>query len=310
MEKQIMISKPKSLWSRLVRDRFLYLLIAPGVIYFIIFKIIPLGGLIISFEDYSPYRGFLHSQWIGLSNYIRFFSNKDFLLLLRNTLVISFLNLIFYFPIPIILSLLLNELRNQRFKRILQSIVYLPHFLSWVIVVGICYILFSQSNGIINQIIMAFGHNKIDFLQNPHIFWGMLVGQNIWKESGYGTIVFLAAISGIDPQQYEAAIIDGASRIKQMWYVTLPGIRSTIITLLILRIGSIMNVGFEQVFLMMNGAVSEVADVFETYVYRVGVQNGQFSYTTAVGFFKSIVGLVLILFSNYIARRFGEEGVY
>ncbi|HBM80234.1 MAG TPA: polysaccharide ABC transporter ATP-binding protein [Clostridiaceae bacterium] len=305
-----MISKPKSLWSRLVRDRFLYLLIAPGVIYFIIFKIIPLGGLIISFEDYSPYRGFLHSQWIGLSNYIRFFSNKDFLLLLRNTLVISFLNLIFYFPIPIILSLLLNELRNQRFKRILQSIVYLPHFLSWVIVVGICYILFSQSNGIINQIIMAFGHNKIDFLQNPHIFWGMLVGQNIWKESGYGTIIFLAAISGIDPQQYEAAIIDGASRIKQMWYVTLPGIRGTIITLLILRIGSIMNVGFEQVFLMMNGAVSEVADVFETYVYRVGVQNGQFSYTTAVGFFKSIVGLVLILFSNYIARRFGEEGVY
>ncbi|MFH5184015.1 ABC transporter permease [Paenibacillus sp. TAB 01] len=292
------------------RDKFLYLLISPGVLFFLIFKYVPMWGIVIAFQDYSPYMGVSGSEWVGFEHFIRFFSNQDFYLLFRNTMAISVLNLIFFFPLPIVLSLLLNELRNETYKKWVQSVVYMPHFLSWVIIAGITFLLLSQSSGIFNKMLVSMGFAKYDFLTNENNFWALLTIQNIWKETGWGTIIFLAAIAGVDPQLYEAAKMDGASRLRQAWHVTLPAIRSVIIVLFILRLGHIMDVGFEQVFLMMNGAVSNVADVFETYVYRLGIQQGQFSFSTAVGLFKSVVGLILVIAANKLAKRFGEEGVY
>ncbi|MCR8635519.1 ABC transporter permease subunit [Paenibacillus sp. N5-1-1-5] len=302
--------KRRTLFSDLRRDKYLYMLVLPGVLFFILFKYVPMWGIIIAFQEYSPYAGVWNSDWVGLEHFIRFFSNPDFLLIFRNTMVISLLNLVFFFPLPIILSLLLNEVNNQFFKSILQSIVYLPHFLSWVIIVGISFLLLSQSSGVVNMMMVSLGFPKYDFLTNTDTFWGMLVAQNIWKETGWGTIIILAAITAVDPQLYEAAKMDGANRWLQAWHVTLPGIRSVILVLLILRLGHIMDVGFEQVFLMNNGAVAQYADVFETYVYRNGIQSGQFSYSTAVGLFKSVVGLVLVVLANKLAKRIGEEGVY
>ncbi|WP_307556022.1 MULTISPECIES: sugar ABC transporter permease [unclassified Paenibacillus] len=302
--------KRRTLLSDLRRDKYLYLLVLPGVLFFIIFKYVPMWGIIIAFQEYSPYMGVLKSEWVGIEHFVRFFSNPDFMLLFRNTMMISLLNLMFFFPLPIILSLLLNELNNEVFKRVIQSVVYLPHFLSWVIIAGISFLLMSQSSGIINLMMEAIGLRKYDFLTNADTFWGLLVLQNIWKETGWGTIIILAAITGVDTQLYEAAKIDGANRWRQTWHVTLPAIRSVILILLILRLGHIMDVGFEQVFLMSNGAVARVADVFETYVYRNGIQQGQFSYSTAVGLFKSVVGLILVVLANRLAKRIGEDGVY
>ncbi|MEK3725991.1 sugar ABC transporter permease [Paenibacillus sp. FSL H8-0034] len=297
-------------WKRIMKSRSLYLLGLPGILFFIVFKYLPMWGIIIAFQDYSPFQGLLQSPWVGFKHFERLFAHPDFFMLLRNTMAINVLNLVFFFPLPILLSMLLNEVSHQFFKRIVQSIIYLPHFLSWVIIAGICFLMLSKGEGIVNKLLEAIGIGKIDFLTNPDLFWGLLTVQSIWKEAGWGTVIFLAAIAGIDPQLYEAAKMDGASRLRQAWHVTLPAIRSVIIILLILRIGHIMDVGFEQVFLMMNGAVSEVAEVFDTYVYRLGIRQGQFSFTTAVGLFKSVVGLILVILSNRLAKRFGEEGVY
>ncbi|WP_072329428.1 MULTISPECIES: sugar ABC transporter permease [unclassified Paenibacillus] len=298
-------------WMRdISRDRYLYLLALPMVLYFLIFKYVPMWGLVISFQEYSPYTGIAGSPWVGLEHFQRFFAHPDFWKLLRNTFAINLFGLVFFFPLPILLSILLNEMRHQAYKRILQSIVYLPHFLSWVIIAGITFLMLSQSKGIVNELIAWMGYEKIDFLSDSRLFWINLTLQSIWKDAGWGTIIFLAAIAGIDPGLYEAAKIDGAGRFRQMWHVTLPGIRNVIMILLILRIGHMMDVGFEQVFLMMNGAVSDVADVFDTYVYRSGIQQGQFSYSTAVGFFKSVVGLVLVIGANRLAKKFGQEGIY
>ncbi len=294
----------------LQRDRYLYLLLLPALLYMLIFKYIPMWGVLISFKDYSPYIGFLDSPWVGFAHFQRFFGADEFWILFRNTMAINLLNLFFFFPLPIIMSLMLNELRNQWFKKSLQSVVYLPHFLSWVIIVGITFLMLGTSDGIVNKILEAAGNERFDFLTEPKIFWVLLTIQSIWKEAGWGTVIFLAAIAGVDPQLYEASKMDGAGRLRQIWHVTLPAIRSVIIILLILRIGHMMDVGFEQVYLMMNGAVSEVADVFDTYVYRVGVQQAQFSYSTTVGLFKSIIGLILVVLTNKLAKRFGEEGVY
>ncbi|MFC4776568.1 ABC transporter permease [Paenibacillus sp. GCM10023252] len=298
------------LWREVKRDRLLYALALPMIVFFILFKYYPMWGVLIAFQDFSPYLGFSKSPWVGLDHFQRFFSHSDFPMLFRNTLMISLLNLLFFFPLPIIISLMLNELRSVAYKRFVQTMIYLPHFLSWVIIAGITYLLLSQSEGIVNKLIAAAGGTKIDFLTNPDTFWLLLTVQSIWKEAGWGTIIFLAAMASIDPQMYEAARIDGASRLRQAWHVTLPAIRSIILILLILQIGNILDVGFEQVYLMMNGAVSQVADVFDTYVYRTGIQNAEFSYSTAIGLFKSVVGVILVLGANKLAKKFGEEGVY
>lgn len=292
------------------RDRYLYLLGLPGALFFIIFKFAPMWGVVISFQNFSPFAGITGSEWVGFEHFQRFFTNPDFMLLFRNTMAINLLNLVLFFPLPIILSLLLNELRSVVYQRVIQSIVYMPHFLSWVIISGLTFLMFAKGEGLVNKMLEGLGLARIDFLTNPDTFWGMLTLQSIWKECGWGTILFLAAMASIDPGVYEAAKIDGAGRLRQMWHITLPAIRNVIITLLILRLGHMLDVGFEQVFLMYNGAVSHVAEVFDTYVYRVGIQQGEFSYSTAAGLFKSIVGLILVVVANWISKKMGEDGVY
>ncbi|ULL16994.1 sugar ABC transporter permease [Paenibacillus sp. H1-7] len=306
--------KARPFWSKLTldlkRDRYLYLLALPGVLFFIVFKYVPMWGIVIAFQNYSPFGGVLHSPWVGLEHFNRFFSTTDFWLLFRNTLAINVLNLIFFFPVPIIVSLMLNELRSAIYKRFIQSVIYLPHFLSWVIIAGLTFMLFAKGEGLVNHWLEAAGRERIDVLTNPDLFWLMVTLQSMWKEAGWGTIIFLAAIAGADPQVYEAAKMDGAGRFRQMWHVTLPAIRHVIVILLILRLGHMMDVGFEQIFLMYNGAVSQVAEVFDTYVYRNGIQRAQFSYSTAVGLFKSVVGLILVVLANRIAKKFGQDGVF
>jgi putative aldouronate transport system permease protein len=299
-----------SFWHDLYRDKYLYMLILPGVLFFLIFKYIPMWGIVIAFQEYSPYLGIMQSEWVGFEHFQRFFLNPDFYILLRNTLMISLLNLVFFFPLPILLALSMNEVSNRFFKRTVQSIVYLPHFLSWVVITGITFLLLSNNVGIINILLEYFGFQRIDFLMQSNMFWGLLTVQSIWKDAGWGTIIFLAAITSVDPSLYESAKMDGANRLRQIWHITLPGIRNVIVILLILRLGNIMDVGFEQVFLMQNAAVASVSDVIETYVYRNGIEYGQFSYTTAVGLFKSIIGLALVVGADWVAKRFGEEGVY
>ncbi|WP_019537122.1 ABC transporter permease subunit [Paenibacillus ginsengihumi] len=291
-------------------DWDLYLLLLPGLLFFIIFKYVPMWGVVIAFQEYSPFKGILGSDWVGLQHFAKLFAYDKFWEIFRNTLLISFYNLIFFFPAPIILALLLNELRHQLFKRSIQTIIYLPHFISWVVVVGMTYLLLGTQGGIVNEIIAAFGGEKVAFLTTPEYFRTLLVSQSVWKEAGWGTIIFLAALSGVDTQLYEAAIVDGAGRWRQLWHITLPAIRSTIFILLILRLGNILDVGFEHVFLMLNSTVMSVGDVFETYVYREGLIGGKFSYTTAVGLFKSLVGLALVLGANWLTKKFGEEGVF
>ncbi|CAM4206660.1 ABC transporter permease subunit [Paenibacillus xylanexedens] len=302
--------KGLNLLSALRRDRSLYVLALPGILFFLVFKYIPMWGIIIAFQDYSPFRGIQGSEWVGLQHFTALFDNPDFALLFRNTLAISLLNLILFFPFPILISLGLNELRSVAYKRLIQTIIYMPHFLSWVIIAGLTLLLFAKGTGLINELFALWGWPRVDILTNPDSFWIMVTLQAMWKEAGWGTIVFLAAMASVDTQLYEAARMDGAGRLRQIWHITLPAIRSVIIVLLILRLGDIMEVGFEQIFLMYNGAVSEVAEVFDTYVYRTGIEQGDFSYSTAVGLFKSVIGLVLVVVANRVVKRMGQEGVY
>lgn len=300
----------KKLMDRLWRERYLFLLLMPGLLYFIIYRYIPMLGNIIAFEDYSPFRGFLHSDWVGMQHFRKIFSDQEVLRVLWNTLSLSVLQIAFAFPVPIVLAIMLNEIRSERYKRIIQSILYLPHFLSWVVVIGIVTI-FLKTEGIVNRVMEAtIGTEPISFLQQPGWFIPLIILEIIWKESGWGTIIFLAALSGISPSLYEAAVVDGANRWRQIWHITLPALRSTIVILFILRLGSVLDSGFEQIFLMLNPFTMSVGNVLDTYVYFKGIQQADFSFGTAVGLFKSLVGLVLILAANKMAKKFGEDGVF
>ncbi|WP_373461142.1 ABC transporter permease [Paenibacillus sp. V4I5] len=293
-----------------IRDKWLYMMMLPGVAYFLIFKYVPMYGLIMAFQDYKPHLGFMESPWVGFKHFERFFSEPQFGMLFRNTIIIAVYNLVFFFPLPIILSLMMNELRRDRFKRFVQTLIYIPHFVSWVVVVGIFYMLLTTENGILNELIYAISGKKIAFLLEPEWFRTMIISQSIWKEVGWGTIIFLAALSGVDMQLYEAVRIDGAGRWRQLWHITLPAIRSTIVILMILRLGNFLDSGFEHIFLMITPTNREVGEVFDTYVYTKGLTQAQYSYSAAVGLFKSAIGLVLVLGSNWLAKRFGQEGVY
>lgn len=292
------------------QHKLLYLMLLPGALYFLIFRYIPMGGIIIAFQKYSPFLGILESPFVGFAHFKNFFIGTDFFMLLKNTLAISFLSLIFYFPAPIILALLLNEIKNQRYKRTIQTFIYIPHFISWVIIASLTYQLLNINDGIINVIIKELTGNTINFLGDPKYFRGLIIGQSMWKETGYGTIIFLAALSGVDMELYEAAKVDGANRWRLMWHITLPAIKGTIIIMLILRVGSILNTGYEQIFLMRNSLNVSAAEVFDTYIYQKGITNGQYSYSTAAGLFKSIVGMIMVLGSNKIAKKAGESGIY
>ena len=293
-----------------VRDRWLYLILLPGVLYFLLFKYVPMFGLVMAFQEFKPHAGFLHSPWVGWKHFERFFSEPQFWMLFRNTILLAIYNIVFFFPLPIVLALMLNEVRKEAFKRFAQTMLYLPHFISWVVAVGIFYVLFTTEGGIVNDLIASFGMEKIPFLLSEEWFRTMIVSQTIWKEAGWGTIIFLAALSGVDLQLYEAARIDGAGRWRQLWHITLPAIRSTIVILFILRLGSFLDTGFEHIFLMLNPMNREVGEVFDTYVYVKGLTQAQYSYSAAVGMFKSVVGLLLVLGANWLAKRCGEEGVY
>ncbi|GBF76752.1 hypothetical protein PA598K_05239 [Paenibacillus sp. 598K] len=292
------------------KERWLYVFLTPGLIYFIIFKYMPMWGVLMSFQNYQPHLGLFGSKWVGFRHFERFFTEPEFWQLFRNTLYIAFLDLGIFFPLTIILALMLNEIGREMFKKTFQTLIYVPHFLSWVVVVGICYLLLTTEGGTINELLASMGFEKINFLMSESWFRPMIILQMIWKDAGWGTIIFLAALAGVSPHLYEAARIDGAGRMRMMWHVTLPSIRSVIVILLILRLGNFIDLGFEQIFLMVNALNREVGEVFDTYVYRVGMQQGQFSYSAAVGLFKSSVGLVLIVMANWMAKKFGEEGVY
>jgi len=267
-------------------------------------------GIIIAFKDFNIVKGIWQSPWVGLDNLKYLFRSQDFYAILRNSILISLYRLLWGFPAPVILALLLNEVRHVHYKKAIQTILYLPHFISWVVIVGIVYNFLSPSTGIINHIIKMFGGEPIAFLQKEEYFRSILVITDIWKEAGWGTIIYLAAITSIDENLYEAAIIDGATRLQRVRYITIPGIMSTIVVLLILRSGSILRNGFEQIFLMYSPLVYDVADVFETYTYRVGLQEGRFSYATAVGMFQSVVGLILIWTTNAFARKYDVGGLW
>ena len=308
--KKIRPMKKRNLGHEIKQNWLLYLMILPGLLYFLIFKYAPMGGLVIAFQNYFPFLGIKGSQWVGLEHFRRFFTSGDFSMLMRNTLILFGLNLVFAFPASIILAIALNEVRNTRFKKSVQTIVYLPHFISWVIVVSIFYVLLTTEGGAINNVIASRGGNKIPFLTDPRWFRPLYIIQEIWKGAGWGSIVYLASLTNVDQQLYEAADLDGASRMQMIWHVTLPSIRPTIITMLILKVGDVLELGFEHVYVMLNSLNRGVAEIFDTFVYTAGITNGQLSFSTAVGFFKSIVGLILVIFANRLAKKVGEEGVY
>lgn len=299
----------RNIMKRIKKEKLLYIMLIPGILYFLVFKYLPMWGIIIAFKDYQPFLGIFGSKWVGLKHFYRFFTEPTFWMLFKNTLVIAVYTLVFYFPFPIIVALMLNEVGRSYFKRFVQTLIYIPHFMSWVIVAGLSYVLFTTEGGIVNNAIAALGLEKINFLLSASWFRPMIILQVLWKETGWATILFLAALSGVDPQLYEAAHIDGANRWKLMLNVTLPAISSTIVILLILRLAHFLDTGFEQIFLMLNPMNREVGEIFDTFVYRVGIIQGQYSYSTAVGLFKSTVGLVLVLASDYVAKKFGEEGI-
>lgn len=302
--------QPNKLFRRIWKDRYLILIGLPGLLYLLIYRYAPMAGLYMAFIDFSPFQGIRGSPWVGLMHFRRIFEDPEILRVLWNTLTISFLQIAFAFPVPILLALMLNELRSQVYKRIIQSVVYLPHFLSWVVVIGIC-VVFLKGDGLINNLTQQwFGWDSVPYLTNPDYFKPIVVLQVIWKEAGWGTIIFLAALAGVNPQLYEAAVMDGANRFRQIWHITLPAIRSTIVILLILRLGSVLDSGFEQIFLMLNPFNMDTGNVLDTYVFYKGIQQSDYSFATAVGLFKGTVGLVLVVFANFLAKRFGEEGVY
>jgi len=288
----------------------MYALLLPGLIYFLLFKYVPMWGVLLAFKNYQPFLGFWKSDWVGFEHFRLFFTNPDFFKLLRNTLVLSFYNLVFFFPAPIIAALMLNEVRIALFKRTVQTLIYVPHFISMVIVASLTYVFLTTEGGVVNEWVNARTGHTIDFLTNPDWFRPIIILQTIWKECGWGTIIFLAALAAVDVEQYEAAIVDGANRWRQLWHITLPALRSTIVILLILRMGHVLDNGFEQIYLLLNPLNRETAEVFDTYVYAMGITQGAFSYSTAVGLFKSVVGVILVLGTNWLAKRFGQSGLY
>ena len=303
------ITGSKSVMNRLYFDRYLYLLLVPGLLAIIVFNYIPMGGLAIAFKDYDIFAGIWKSPWVGFKNFNLLFTSYDFWNVLRNTLLISIYKLVFGFPVPIVLALLLNELRNKYFKKTVQTIVYLPHFISWVVISGIMLSFFSPNTGAITEFFKLFRMEPINILAMSKIFRGVLVASDIWKEAGWNTIIYLASLSMVDVHLYEAATVDGAGKWKQVWHITLPAISGVIVLLLILSVGSLMNAGFDQIQVLQNNIVRSVSDIFDTYVYRIGLRQGEYSFTTAVGLFKSVVSLILILIADRTAKLIGEEGL-
>lgn len=284
-----------------------YVMMLPGIIYLIMFKYIPMMGSVIAFKDYSAYKGIWESAWCGLENFKKLFVYPDFYKILRNTIVLGLLKICLTFPIPVILALMLNELRNAKIKKGIQTIICIPYFVSWVVVGGLVFDIFGVG-GLFNNVREFFGMETLLVMQKESWFRPIYVISTIWKESGWGTVVYLAAISGIDPSLYESAAIDGASRFQKIRYITFPLLIPTVLTLLLLNIGSFLTLGFDQVYNLYTPMTYAVADIFDTYVFRVGIQQAQYSFATAVGLFQSVVGLFMVVTFNKIANKVSEDG--
>ena len=286
-----------------------YLMVLPGLLFFVIFKFIPMFGSIIAFEDYNIVGGFLDSPWVGFKNFKTLFAYPDFKKILMNTIILGFCKTILIFPIPILLSLMLNEIRQQRLKKGIQTAIYIPYFISWVIVGGLVFDFFGIG-GFFNNIRDMIGLKPVLAMQRESWFRPIFIISSIWKEAGWGTVVYLAAISGIDPSLYESASMDGASRFQKMRYVTFPLLVPTVVTLFLLNIGGFLELGFDQVYNLQTLMTYAVSDIFDTYVYRVGIQQAQYSFTTAVGLFQSVVGLGLVLIFNKLSQKTSEGGLW
>lgn len=302
-----------NIFARLKKDlkknRSKYILVIPVLLYYILFCYKPMYGVIIAFFDYRPARGIFGSDFVGLENFVNFFTGRYFFRTLRNTLLLSLGNLIFCFPSAIILALMLNEVKNMRFKKVTQTLTYLPHFISSVVICGMI-LQFVQSDGLINDIIAFFGGERIPLLQHPEYFRSIYIISDIWQQIGWSSIIYLAALAAVDPQLYEAARIDGAGKWKQMLHVTIPGILPTIMIQLILKIGGLMSVGYEKVLNLYNPSIYETADIISTYTYRVGIGQQDWSYSTAIGLFNSVVNCFLIVLANKISKRVTENSLW
>ncbi len=296
-------------WRQVKRHRWMYAFLLPTLLYFIIFHYVPMYGIVISFKDYSPFVGIADSPWVGLKHFERFFQSIFFFRLLRNTLLLNVYSLIFGFPLSIILALMLNEVRSSFFRRTSQTVSYLPYFISTVVVVGMI-VNFLSTSGLVNIIIKEFWGQTTPFLSDPRWFRSVYVASGIWQNVGWGSIIYLAALAGIDPQLYDAAEVDGAGRFQKIRHISLPSILPVIMILLLFNLGSLLSVGFEKVVLLYNPAVYETGDVISTYVYRAGLLGQQFSFGTAVGLFNAIVNLVLLTVFNRLAKRFGQQSLW
>ena len=295
---------------RFARQWEIQLMVVPALLFIIVFSYVPMYGVLMAFQDYNIFKGFLASPWVGFKHFEMFFHAPEFWKVIRNTIVISLLKLLVGLPAPIILALMLNEIRSRIFKRTIQTISYLPHFLSWVIVAGFVVSMLSTDNGSLNIALMKLNliEAPVNFLSLPEYFWTILVTTGVWKEIGFSSIVYLAAIAGVNPQLYEAAAMDGASRLRQIFSITIPSIMPVIIVFMILAIGNLLNAGFDDILLLgANPVLRDVGDVIDTYVYRVGIQNSRYSYATAVGLFKALISVGLLAAANYAARKSGNS---
>ncbi|WP_251038614.1 ABC transporter permease [Paenibacillus albidus] len=299
-----------TLFMRFVRQWDLQLMVLPALFFIFVFSYIPMYGVLMAFQDYNLFKGFSASPWVGLKHFEMFFNAPEFWTIMRNTIVISLLKLLIGFPAPVLLALMLNEVRSRVFKKTVQTISYLPHFLSWVIVSGFVMSMLSTENGSVNMLLGQLNliEDPVNFLSLPKYFWTILVTTGVWKEIGFSSIVYLAAIAGIDPHMHEAASMDGAGKLRQMFTITLPSILPVIIVFLILAIGNLLSAGFEDILLIgSNPVLRDVSDVIDTYVYRIGIQNNRYSYATAAGLFKSLIGVFLLVGANYAARKSGNS---
>lgn len=289
----------------------LYIMVVPGILYFILFKYIPLLGNVIAFQDYNIFKGIFHSAWVGLENFKILFQYGDFLPILKNTIIINLYDLLFGFTAPLILALVINDISSSWFRKGVQQVVYLPHFLSWTILGGIVITqLLSPSQGLVNMLLKGMGMEPIYFMTEASMARAIVVLAGIWKDMGWGTVVYLAAMTAISPSLYESASLDGAGKFKQLIYITLPGIVPVIITLFLLRIGHFLDFGFERIWVFQNASNVSVLEIFDTYIYKAGLQQGRYSYTTAVGLFKSVVGFLLLYGGNMLSRKTTGESLY
>ncbi len=294
--------------------KFLFLLLLPGLLFYIIFCYIPMFGVVIAFQDYKITRGFFGSDWVGLKHFISFFSSELSFKLIRNTLVLNLYSLLWGFPIPIIFAIMLSEVKSTFYRKMIQTASYIPYFMSSVIAVGLAGLLLNVNAGVINEMIVSFGGSRIDFLLEPQYYRSVYVGIGIWKSFGYSSIIYLAAIIGINQELYEAATIDGANKLQRIWHITLPGIASTIIILFIMNVGTLLGSSFEMSFLLQRPLNYEVSDVIATYVYRKGIAVTEgfpnFSFATAIGFFQSVINIILLYIANFLSRRFTETSLF